>query len=311
VPGPGGIDLITLTKVAGTAHTFRGHLRVRRWVGNGTWKAYGVLVEDRIGNYRVYLPRKLDSLGFRHTLSVTSRSDAGAPRIASFTLRPTPIDIRISSKAVTVSVHATDALSGIGKASVNLEPIPGDSALLKIRLHRVSGTRRDGIWVGTATLSRCAPVLSLLRGNLVVIDRTGNRSHSTAKFAVQAVDHVAPSADLPDPDAGVTVKPGGPLVLPFYENVNGISTTSAVVREELADGSPGPVVQGSWICQTGTAAPTDCMTGTVRTARFTPTNGFTVAHWYDVELNPEFTLGITDLAGNPFRRAVGSFYVTN
>jgi hypothetical protein len=312
IGGGSEFDLIWLTKIAGTAHRFRGHLRVHRWVGNGTWKMYGVVVQDRIGNFRFYGPRKLDALGFRHTLPVTSRTDTGFPHVASFTIRPTPIDIRTHDQQLTVRVHATDSLSGVGRVFVNLEPSLGDDGtLLKVRLHRVSGTGRDGIWVGTATLARCAPVTSHLRGRLNVIDRAGNWGGSTSRFNVEAVDHIAPSTDLGGLDEPTPVKPTGPLPVRFSEAVNGISTTSAPVREQLSKGSHGPAVPGTWTCLTRGGATTNCATGNVRTAKFTPTNGFTLHHWYDIELNPEFSLDITDLAGNPFRRDRGSFYVTN
>jgi hypothetical protein len=303
------VDIVWLTKVPGTAHTFRGHMRVRRWVGNGTWKAFGVLVADRIGNVRIYWPPKLDTLGFPHTLTVTSRTDTEPAHLASFTLKPTPIDIRTSSATVSLRVHATDALSGVGRVVADLGPMPNDVPLATIRLHRVAGTARDGIWVGTATIARCAPITGHLWASVFAIDRRGHGSGSTSSVAVQAVDHIAPGGWL-ESDTG-TINQGDPLKLDFSENVNGINTTSAPVHQELPDGSQGPAVPGAWTCLTANATVTDCETGSLRTASFAPTNGFAAGHWYHIDLNPEFTLDITDLAGNPMRRGHESFFVKN
>jgi hypothetical protein len=44
---------------------------------------------------------------------------------------------------------------------------------------------------------------------------------------------------------------------------------------------------------------TDCATGQVRTARFSPNGPLAGSSYYTVILNPEFSLGVTDLAGNP------------
>jgi hypothetical protein len=62
---------------------------------------------------------------------------------------------------------------------------------------------------------------------------------------------------------------------------------------------PEPPVPGSWTCRDVRDAVTSCATGRVRTAAFTPTTPFTPLSDYQVELNPEHTLGLVDMAGNP------------
>ena len=100
---------IRLTKVAGTAHRFRGTTRVPRWVGTGTWKVYGVWVEDRAGNLATYGYRRLGRLGFDRDLRVVSRRDSRRPRLTRLSLSPTAVDVRTAGKKVTIALRAVDA----------------------------------------------------------------------------------------------------------------------------------------------------------------------------------------------------------
>ena len=91
----------------------------------------------------------------------------------------------------------------------------------------------------------------------------------------------------------------------FSETVNGITSTSIVVHRLVGNGdvfTSTEVTPGTWACRNGSAAVVNCETGRVRTARFTPTHPLAASSDYSVVLNPEFSLGVTDLAGNPFRR---------
>ena len=98
-----------------------------------------------------------------------------------------------------------------------------------------------------------------------------------------------------------SVTPTGNIKLLFNENVNGISGTSATLRESSFP-TPGPVLAGTWTCQTGANVATNCATGQVRKATFNPTANLENFTSYEMELNPEHQLAVTDLAGNPFRR---------
>ena len=82
-------------------------------------------------------------------------------------------------------------------------------------------------------------------------------------------------------------------MLDFDEDVTGITPSSAPVI--AADG--GAPVAGAWTCTDATGATTGCATGTVRRAAFTPAVPTTSQLF--VLLNPEHSLGVTDLAGNP------------
>jgi hypothetical protein len=121
--------------------------------------------------------------------------------------------------------------------------------------------------------------------------------------SVKAGDHVVPQVTGPS----ASQPTGGPITVSFNEVVNGISGTSATVRKGGFP-DPGPVVAGSWTCQTGAGAATSCATGQVRKASFTPTSPLDTFTSYQIELNPEGSLSVRDLGGNPFDRRLVFFF---
>ena len=88
------------------------------------------------------------------------------------------------------------------------------------------------------------------------------------------------------------------------ENVNGLTHRSVTVRPVDPEGTapPQPVLAGRLTCTTRSGRVTSCTTGHVREATFEPSVRLRPNQYYLVELNPEHSLGVTDLAGNPFDR---------
>ena len=70
----------------------------------------------------------------------------------------------------------------------------------------------------------------------------------------------------------------------------------------IGDFDYGPPLPAAWVCRDAANALMDCQAGMVRVARFRPTDPLAAGREYTVTLNPEFSLDMTDLAGNPFRR---------
>ena len=298
---------INLTRVAGTVRRFRGATRVPRYVGSGTWKLYGAEMGDRAGNYKRYGYRRLGELGFDRDLAVVSRVDDRKPELRRFALTPGSVDVRTAGQTVTITLRVRDLQSGV--QAVQAWFWSGGTGHGS-RLHLVAGTRRDGTWQGRFTVHRCTARAGGLRTEVWIRDRSGktrnygSRALADAgwrnKIAVTAADHTVPSATI-----NRSVPRTRPLKVTFSQGVNGITSDSAVVRmllEDRSGESEGPVLPGAWTCRTGLRAPTDCETGTVRTARFYPTDPLDPSKIYQVMLNPEFSLAVTDLAGNPFRR---------
>ena len=139
-------------------------------------------------------------------------------------------------------------------------------------------------------MHRCTARAGALRVEVSIRDRSGNtkgyRSKALVeagwlnKIAVTAADHTAPWATI-----NSSVPRTRPLKLTFSQNVNGITSDSAVVRRvfENFDGvTAGPVLPGRWTCRTGARARTNCETGTARTARFYPTDPLVQSGFYSV-----------------------------
>jgi hypothetical protein len=283
---------VLLQRVKGTTADgrWRGTLTVPRWLGDTTWRLQ-VGVVDGVVNVRTYGWAALGAL--RHadrTITVHSRSDGAAPR-GRLTVTPTSVDVRSQPQHVILRVRARDAGSGVRGVRVLLvDPDRADGSR-EVALHRISGTRHNGVWSAMATVSSCA-IAGTWRTEVEVTDRSLRSRQSRAglpTLVVVANDNLAPTVVR-------TSTASGTPVLDFDEDVTGITPTSAPVI--AANG--GAPVAGAWACTDATGATTGCATGTVRRAAFTPAAPTTGQLF--VLLNPEHSLGVTDLAGNPAGR---------
>jgi hypothetical protein len=283
---------VLLQRVAGTAADgrWRGTLTVPRWLGSTAWRLQ-VGVVDGVVNVRTYGWAALGTLKHAdRTITVRSRADGAAPR-GSLTVTPTSVNVGGQSQVVTLRVRARDAGSGVAGVRVLLVDPDGSEAGPEVALHRTSGSRRDGVWSAAVTISTCA-IAGSWHTELEVTDRSRRSRQARAGlpvFEVVANDNLAPTVVR-------TSTPSGTPVLDFDEDVTGITPASAPVI--AADG--GAPVTGAWKCTDVTGATTSCADGTVRRAAFTPAAPATSQLF--VLLNPEHSLGVTDLAGNPVGR---------
>ena len=77
----------------------------------GTWTVSQVLVQDAVGNYKLYSTAELSGLGFPTTLAVTSNWDTAAPALTQLSYTPA-IDTRTAPGTVKVTFSSTDDVSG-------------------------------------------------------------------------------------------------------------------------------------------------------------------------------------------------------
>jgi hypothetical protein len=286
-----------LAKVTGTASTYRGELKIRRWAGTSRWHVVEVFLEDRVENSSAFDQHYLDDHGFSTAFKVISNGDIGSPKPIGLRLDPTQIDVRNADGFVTVEVRATDTKSGLKNMFARLDPASGPGRSRNLKL--VSGDRDDGWWSGDIRLPRCRSVQATYRLTIGMVDRAGNNPVYEAnqlrnrgfpsRVQVQALDHEWPELDI------ATVGTTG-LSVAFSEDVTGISNASAPIRE---DGGVGPDVAGTWACKDAADQTVDCVAGAVRTAAFTPDTPWTDGQSLGVVTNPEGNLDATDLAGNP------------
>ena len=110
----------SLTKVAGTATTYRGTMTVPRWQTNGTWHVNSVQVGDKIGNNRTYTYEQLGTAGFKRNLIVVSGTDTTLPTLVTFTRTPAAVDVRTADKTVNATMRVTDTGSGVSYVQLTL-----------------------------------------------------------------------------------------------------------------------------------------------------------------------------------------------
>jgi len=301
-PGTSHSGWAFLKKVKGTTNTFRGAMTVPRWQTNGTWQVTSVSIYDNIGNWREYTNSDLKAKGFKRSFGVVSGSDTAKPTLASFARTPATLDVRQKNKTVSITVRAKDKAAGVSFVSANFTSAnAGFSATTYLK--RVSGTAKNGVWKGKATVYKCFSEKGVWKADVWVYDAAGNSREYTAgalstkgwpsKITVNARDNVAPTVTAPD-----TVAPTDDITLSFSESVNGISTESAPMNR-YAYPTLGAQVDGQWTCQNGAGDPTNCLTGQVRKATFAPDAPLDDFQQYVIQVNPEGSLGLTNQAGNP------------
>ncbi len=309
-PATGRVAYAALTKKPGSSMTYRGRVVIPRWIRSSRWRMWFVVVFDRAGNDKVYSSGALAKLGFQRHLRVVSRPDRTRPTITGFRRGPGALDVRRASGKVTVTVHARDTGPGVRRVDASFSGI-GDPSV-DVSLHRVSGTARNGVWLGTATIRPCPALSQTLTASAEVTDRRGrSRFYSTrqvkqhdwpATLRIHARhDAVPPRVRQAGPQS---VPLAGPVAMRFNEDVNGLTNNSVTVRpvDPESAAPPQPVLAGRLTCTTRSGRVTSCTTGHVREATFEPSVPLRPNRYYFVELNPEHSLEVTDLAGNPFDR---------
>ncbi len=288
-----------LHRVGGTGQNgkWRGRFTVPRFLGNGTWKVTHVAVVDSVVNVRGYTARKLARLDTRRhvdrTIRVRSRVDRTSPTAGGLSITPGAVDVRGGDQQVTLRVRAADTTSPVAAVRVRLlDPATSDE-WIDTELQRVPGGARDGWWQATLTMPRCS-IAGTWTSQIRVTDsadRSRQYLSGLPTLEVVAADHLVPQVVRADHSSGQ-------VVLDFSEDVTGITGASAPVHAQ----SDGSDVAGSWVCADAAGATVSCGSGALRRATFTPHPTVVPVGAVSVVLNPEHSLGVTDLAGNPVGR---------
>ena len=151
----------TLHRVAGSARSgrWRGDVVIPAWAPAGRWDP-AIDLADHVGQERAYsrtYPAGTPAAGHRLKLSpvrVRSAIDEDYPVVLDLSLSAAAVDIRPGTQDVTVTVHATDATSGLEVVYAN---IVRNSTRINtpIALRLVAGTRKDGTWTGVLQADPC------------------------------------------------------------------------------------------------------------------------------------------------------------
>jgi hypothetical protein len=278
--------------------------RVRVPAGQGTQRAkVRVVVNDVTGSSRTFGAKRLKALGARTHVLVLGRRDNASPRITKVTVMPRTVDLRTGTRSMQVTARITDVGTGARVAQIYVPNYAGPDGDNTVRLVRVSGSRRDGLWRATVELDRCV----MPAGDYGLLFEARDTVRYGGTFRDSAFTVV--NADIARPTAAVVgdeyeVRRVGPLTVEFDEDVAGVTPMSAVVRvgshQRGYVGDEPTKVGGSWSCKDVAGASVDCAGGPVRTASFTPTAAMHASTWHTLILNPEGQLGVTDLVGHPY-----------
>jgi hypothetical protein len=278
-----------LTKVPGKPGKVRGTLSIARWTGNQTWTLVQVIADDKGGNRTTY-DSGFGALGFDRSFRVRSKEDRKEPTVSGAHLSTHRVDIRKHAETLEVRLVARDPASGVGSATVTVDT-PGSFFGRTRTLRRGPG----GVYRGTIRMTSCNTPTGKALVSVEVSDAAGNGTAlQLGKVTVRAKDRVVPTATVVDSSAVPTTL----VTVDFDEPVTGISTASAVVLPISSLAS----VAGSWTCVDDASAAVSCETGAVSQARFAPFVALNSGAFYSLLLNPEGTLDVTDLHGNPFHR---------
>lgn len=116
VVGPNGLERVStdLTKVSGsdTDGGFTGEVTLPRYSAQGAYTLKLTLV-DQAGNERTYESSELVDGGMTGGFDQLGAGDTAAPQLTAFSRDPATTDTREGSQGLTVTIGATDALSGL------------------------------------------------------------------------------------------------------------------------------------------------------------------------------------------------------
>jgi hypothetical protein len=294
-----GYPTVVLDKVPTTESTYRGWLTVRQYSA-GTVRVRDVVVTDGIGNRDVVTFRELGAAGWPNLLTVLSQQDRTVPQLTSFSLDPDTLDVRSANGEVTVTAEAHDTGAGVGGITVYLS---GEGAFKGVNLHLASGTASVGTWTGILRLDRCKAVDGPWRVTMFVTDRAFNehryRHGQLRDLAFDSkVDVEANDVRQPFPWRVYHSERTGNVVVRFNEPVTGIDSDSLPLRPSGSE-HRRDWLDGSWACVDTQKLPSDCSTGEVFRAVFTPLEPQLEAAELVMLTNPEHVLSLTDLSGNP------------
>lgn len=103
--------------------------------------------------------------------------DTEAPKLHELSISPHSVNVGIADADVTIHLHLTDNLSGVGLIQVNVRNANGSgyTFIRDWRNHIVAGTPLDGVWEGTITVPAFSRPSQLTATMLIAFDRVGNQ----------------------------------------------------------------------------------------------------------------------------------------
>ena len=229
---------------------WKAAISLPQYAAQGEWHISAV-VTDSSGRESDFSSAKLEALGLPSTIQQTCPGDTTPPAVAEVGLSPTEVNTEGAAQTVTVTVHATDNLSGVASVGASLSSgsrVVAGAATLQ------SGTPTDGTWTVALKLPRYSPqgVWGL---SLRLADKVGN----TTSLSTTELESAGQPASITQLGLADTTPP----------EVNGGTVTPGAI-----DTSAGPATVDV------TAHVVDSQSGTAQVfMRFTSKGGKQVSGW--------------------------------
>ena len=167
----------------------------------GLWTIGDLQVRDHAGNLTELTGPAASALSSGLTVVSTS-ADLTPPTVLSLSFSPATVDVSTGAATSTVSMHITDAGSGVQNFFFLQLNSPAGTNAYCSAYQLKSGTEADGIWTCTITIGASAAAGLWTIGDLQVRDHAGNLteiSGAAASALSSGLTVVSSSADLTPP----------------------------------------------------------------------------------------------------------------
>jgi hypothetical protein len=232
--------------------TFAVQVTVPRWAEQGAWVVEKVTLVDEVGNMR-----EVDAPGIGFTQ--TGAGDIAPPRVRTFTMSKTAVDVRTSAAPISLTVRITDDFSGVADTGNEVSFVsPSGNHEVFARFgssQRVSGTALDGNYGFVMSVpAHTEPGTWTLR-HAYFADRANNSLNADAGAWLTAgfPNAIEVTSDAP-PEVGPTLPPT--TIGPSTTFGSGSTTTTAFT------GSTTTTVAGPTTTTLGSGETTSTSTST-------------------------------------------------
>jgi hypothetical protein len=229
--GPAGFtQTLTLTAKNKFEYEFVGTILLAGTAAPGSYWIDEVTLADAAGNSAVVEPAAVASGGFGlGEIELYDGPDTEGPVIEDLTISPASVDTSGGPATVTMTIHATDSLSGVESIGGSFDmPNTPNNFVYGFGMPRVAGKAKDGEWKLQIELPRHAAQGEWRLEDLHLWDNAGNATHyfgppelSSLPFP-QSFTQTGPGDSTPPEILGLSIEEteySGQPVIYFYVHV--------------------------------------------------------------------------------------------
>jgi hypothetical protein len=176
---------------AGERSTLKPSIEVPSSTPDGDYRIVSLTVSDKEGNARTLSTAEIREASYMAEFEVFHGPDTEGPKLTNLTLSPAELDTSQSPGMVTISLGATDPISGVNgvRAAVQLPGWePGPLELISERGAEeppAEGDRHNGTWRQSISLVKDAMPGDYKISGVYLSDLAGNTSHYTRQELIE------------------------------------------------------------------------------------------------------------------------------